>query len=118
MRERTALDRERAPTHRARPTAFGAHAAKGEGKGEGDAVPHDDSEPLATRVQAHSPTHSRAEPGPPGPGRGHPKESVDRRYRGLHGRQRPAQAHAPLCRAYCSAANLPVIRLSSWHSLK
>jgi hypothetical protein len=112
VRERTVLDRKRAAARRARRTALGARAAEGEGKGKGDAVPHDDPEPLAARMPAHPSTHARAEPGPPRPRRGYPEEFVDRQYRGLHGPQGPAQAHAPLRCADCPAANLLVMVMS------
>jgi len=109
MRKRTVLDCERASAGRSRPTALGTHAAEGEREREGDIVPHDDPEPIATCVQAHPPTHTRAKPGPPRSRRGYSKEPVDRQHRGLHGPQRPAQARAPLRGANCSAGNLLVI---------
>ena len=62
MRQRTVLCRECALACRARATALGTHAAKGEGKGESNNVPHDDPEPLAACVQAHPTTHTRAKP--------------------------------------------------------
>lgn len=105
MRQCTVLYRERAPARCTRATALRTHAAKGEGEGESNNVPHDDPEPLAACVQAHPPTHTRAKPRPSRPRRGYPEEPVGCQHRGLHGPQCPAEAPAPLRRADCAAAN-------------
>jgi len=69
MRQRTVLYRECAPACCAHAAALGTHAAKGEGQGESNYVPHDDPEPLAACVQAHPTTHTRAKPRPSRPRR-------------------------------------------------